>query len=266
MQKTFLIDGLPESAARYQEGCAVVAIDVIRATTMAITAAASGRACYPVDSVDAAFRLAQLLAGPLLAGEIDGDRPPGFDMNNSPAELSERSDISRPLVLLSSSGTRLIVNARGCDVLYLACFRNISSTARHLISENYSRIALLGAGSRGEFREEDQICCARIGAQLVQVGYVPENETTIAVMNRWANAKSSDCLHSRSVDYLRRTGQLADLRFILRRIDDIAETFIVQDGEVVMVRPDPCLKRELGPLAADGATESTRWHRRMSCF
>ena len=251
MQKTFLIDGLPESAARYREGCAVVAIDVIRATTMAITAAALGRACYPVDSLDAAFRLAQLLEDPLLAGEIDGDRPPGFDMNNSPAELSERRDIFRPLVLLSSSGTRLIVNARGCDVLYLACFRNISSTARHNPTQNPTRLSPHGAGSRGEFREEDQICCALIGEQLVQVGYVPDNETTIAVMNRWANAKASDCLHSRSVAYLRRTGQLADLRFILERIDDIAETFMVQDGEVVMVRPDPCLNREPGPMAAD---------------
>ena len=251
MQKTFLIDGLPESAARYREGWAVVAIDVIRATTMAITAAALGRACYPVDSLDTAFRLARRLEGPLLAGEINGDMPPGFDMNNSPAELSERSDIYRSLVLLSSSGTRLIVNARGCDVLYLACFRNISSTARHLISENYARIALLGAGSRGEFREEDQICCALIGAQLVQVGYVPENEPTITVMNRWANAKASDCLHSQSVDYLKRTGQLADLRFILERIDDLAETFIVQNGEVAMVRTAPRLNRGTGPMAAD---------------
>jgi 2-phosphosulfolactate phosphatase len=251
MQKTFLIDGFPESAARYREGCVVVAIDVIRATTMAITAAALGRACYPVDSLDAAFRLAQLLERPLLAGEIDGDKPPGFDMNNSPAELSQRSDISRPLVLLSSSGTQLIMNARGCDVLYLACFRNISSTAHHLVSENYGRIALIGAGSRGEFREEDQICCALIGAQLERMGYVPENDVTIAVMNAWANAKASDCLPSRSVDYLRRTGQLADLRFILERIDDLAETFIVQNGEVVMVRPAPRLNLELGPVAAD---------------
>jgi 2-phosphosulfolactate phosphatase len=251
MRQTFLIDSLPESAVRYREGCVVVAIDVIRATTMAITAAALGRACYPVDSLDAAFRLSRLLQGALLAGEINGDKPSGFDMNNSPAELSERSDISHPLILLSSSGTRLIVNARGCGVLYLACFRNSSSTGRRLVSENYKRIALLGAGSRGEFREEDQICCAWIGAQLVQAGYLPENETTVRVLNHWANAKASDCLHSRSVDYLRRTGQLADLRFILERIDDLDETFIVQNGEVVMVTPDSRLIRELDPMAAD---------------
>jgi 2-phosphosulfolactate phosphatase len=251
MQKTFLIDGLPESATRCREGCAVVAVDVIRATTMAITAAALGRACYPVDSLDAALRLARLLHSPLLAGEINGDMPPSFDMNNSPAELSERSDISRPLILLSSSGTRLIVNACGCDVLYLACFRNSSSTGRHLVSKNYGRIALLGAGSRGEFREEDQICCVWIGAQLVQAGYVPENETTVRVLNRWANAQASDCLHSRSVDYLRRTGQLADLRFILERIDDLDETFVVQNGEVVMVTSDSRLNREPKLMAAD---------------
>ena len=247
MQKAFLIDGLPESALRYREGWAVVAVDVIRATTMAVTAAALGRVCYPVDCLDAALRLARLLHYPLLAGEINGDRPPGFDMNNSPAELSERSDISRPVILLSSSGTQLIMNARGCDVLYLACFRNSSSTGSHLISKNYARIALLGAGSRGEFREEDQICCAWIGSQLVQGGYVPENETTVKVLNRWSNAKASDCLQSQSVDYLKRTRQLADLRFIVERIDDLDQTFIVQNGEVVMVTPNSRLKRESDP-------------------
>src|SRR5438105_494055 len=72
MQKAFLIDGLPESALRYREGWAVVAVDVIRATTMAVTAAALGRVCYPVDCLDAALRLARLLQYPLLAGEING--------------------------------------------------------------------------------------------------------------------------------------------------------------------------------------------------
>ena len=41
MEKTFVIDSFPESALQYREGWAVVAVDVIRATTMAITAAAS---------------------------------------------------------------------------------------------------------------------------------------------------------------------------------------------------------------------------------
>jgi len=171
-------------------------------------------------------------------------------MNNSPAELAKRSDTSRPLIMLSSSGTRLINNARGADAVYLACFRNSLSTAHSLVSESHARIALLGAGSRGEPREEDQICCAWIAAQLVMAGYTPETETTAEVLRRWANAKPEACLISRSVEYLRRTGQLADLRFILDRIDDLDETFILRNDEVVMVTPDVRLRQQPDRVAA----------------
>jgi len=141
MANTFLIDYLPESASRYRDRCAVVAVDVIRATTTAITAVAAGRRCYPVDSLESLLGLAWRLRNPLLAGEINGDTPVHVEMNNSPAELVKRFDTSRPLVLLSSSGTRLIMNARGCDALYLACFRNSLSMGRRLVrrSTTYGR-------------------------------------------------------------------------------------------------------------------------------
>jgi 2-phosphosulfolactate phosphatase len=239
MKRTFIIDGLPESAVRVARVCAVVAIDVIRATTTAITAVSMGRRCYPVDSLDAAFRLARKLHNPLLGGELHGEKPPGFHMNNSPSELASRSDTSRSLILLSSSGTRLIMNARGCDELYLACFRNMSSLSRRLAGARHARVALLGAGSRDEFREEDQICCARIGMQLVRAGYVPDDEATVGILNRWGHAKPSDCIVSRSVAYLRKTHQLADLRFILKHIDDLDETFTLHNDKVVMTGSKP---------------------------
>jgi len=256
MGKVFVIDSFPESALHYRTGFAVVAVDVIRATTMAITAVKRGRKCYPVDSLDTAFQLAHRLHNPLLAGEINGEMVTGLDMNNSPAELEGRSDTYRPLILLSSSGTRLIMTARGSDTVYLACFRNSLSMGYRLISEKHTRIALLGAGSRGEFREEDQICCAWIAVLLVRAGYVPENDSTVEVLNRWANAKASDCLISRSVEYLRRTGQVADLRFILEKIDDLAETFILQNDQVVMVTPDVRLNRQLDHIATQREVQS----------
>jgi len=110
VKKTFVIDYLPESAHKYRRGWAIAAVDVIRATTMAITAVSLGRKCYPVDTLEAAFQLAGKHPNPLLAGELQGDMPPGFEMNNSPAELAERDDTDRPLIMLSSSGTRLLAN------------------------------------------------------------------------------------------------------------------------------------------------------------
>src|SRR5215467_8428007 len=121
MRKTVVIDCFPESMQSYRDGYAIVAVDVIRATTTAVTAVAHGRKCYPVPSLEAAVPLAAKLTNPLLVGELGGSMPYGFDLNNSPAELAIRTDIHRPMLLLSTSGTRLICGAVESQAMYVAC-------------------------------------------------------------------------------------------------------------------------------------------------
>ena len=57
-RKTVIIDCFPESVEAYQNGYAIVAVDVIRATTTAVTGVALGRKCFPVPSLEAAVPLA----------------------------------------------------------------------------------------------------------------------------------------------------------------------------------------------------------------
>src|SRR6516162_2644252 len=99
MERTVVIDCLPESAARYRRGWAIVVVDVIRATTTAITAAATGRRCFTAPTVEAALTIAERLKNPLLAGEINSTMPVVFEMDNSPSQIAARPDTHRPLVL-----------------------------------------------------------------------------------------------------------------------------------------------------------------------
>lgn len=234
MQGTVVINCFPESARLYHDRYAIVAIDVIRATTSAITIAAMHQRCFPVHSLEAALALAGRLENPLLAGELHGDRPDGFDMDNSPAELSMQQDLSRPVVLLSSSGTRLIHEAKGSEAVYVACFRNQQAAARYLVGR-HAHIALIGAGSLGEFREEDQMCCAWIASELIRHGYQPEDDQTVALVERWEGAAAEECLISESAEYLKRTGRVTDLNFVLKHVDDLDAAFKVERGEVVML-------------------------------
>src|SRR5205807_7724975 len=110
----------------------VVAIDVIRATTTAITAVATGHRVYPAGSMEGAVRLAADLDRPILAGELGGLQPYGFDMQNSPCEMEDRQHDSRPIILLSTSGTRLMMEAADRGVCHAACLRNASAQGRHL--------------------------------------------------------------------------------------------------------------------------------------
>jgi 2-phosphosulfolactate phosphatase len=235
VQKSVVIDYLPESVSRYRSGWAIVAIDVIRATTTAITAAAAGWRCFPAPTIEAALALAQEFDDPLLAGESGGKIPDGFEMDNSPAQLALRTDTQRPLVLVSSSGTKVIHEAAGCDAVYLSCFRNHSFLAGYLAGR-HARVAIVGAGSLGEFREEDQACCAWTAAGLIRQGYLPGNPETAALISRWRGQPPEACLCSRSVSFLKRTDRIRDLDFIFAHIDDLRAVFVVRNGEVCMIR------------------------------
>lgn len=236
MHKIVRIDYLPESAARYGKDYAVVAVDVIRATTSIVTAVLLGRRCFTVASVAAAERLAQRLANPLLIGELGGDVPGGFDMNNSPADLAARSDVQRPAIILSSAGTQLLHTARDAAAVYVACLRNYSAVASY-IAGRHEKIAVIGAGSKGEFREEDQLCCAWIAAALVRSGFVPSDTETAELIERWENAPLADFLVSHSIAYLRRSNQTRDLDFIMARVNDTDCVCVQQGSEILPTVP-----------------------------
>ena len=199
---------------------ALVAVDVIRATTTAVTAISMGWACHLVPTMQAAFAAASRLPNALLTGEQSGETPVGFELTNSPAQLAARTDTSRPLVLLSSTGTRLMCAIGRTEAAYLACFRNYSATIDHLAS-NHGTVTLIGAGTRGDFREEDQMCCAWIADGLMQSGFAPEDDMTLRLAERWRGVPHDAFRMSKSVAYLTRTNQLHDLDFILKHFDDV---------------------------------------------
>ncbi len=216
---------------------AIVAVDVIRATTTAITAVALGRRVYPAGSIEAAVRLAADLDRPILAGELGGVQPYGFDLQNSPAQIARMERSERPIILLSTSGTRLIAEAVRHGVTYAGCLRNVAAQATHLV-ETDQDVLILGADSRGEFREEDQLCAARIARVLVAAGHSVADRCTEEVLGRFGDAPDDAFLQGRSARYLRDTGQTEDLEFVLGHIDDLDSVFVVERGQVLAVGMD----------------------------
>ena len=203
----------------------------MRATTTAVTIVSSGRRCLPVPSAAAAHALAARLDDPLLVGEFGGELPAGFDVQNSPTAMESRNDLDRPAVLLSSSGTRLLHEAGSAGTVFAACLRNVSAQVAYLVA-HHPLVAVIGAGTKGEFRSEDQFGCARIAAGLLDAGYDPVDAATLDVVDRWRTAPVEACASGRSADYLRRTGQLDDLEFVLTRIDDVDAVFSFDGSEV----------------------------------
>lgn len=221
------------SLAEADEEWTVVGIDVIRATTTAVTAVAAGRRCFPVPSIEAAVPLAARLENPLLVGELGGNMPYGFHLQNSPAEMDRRVDLDRPVILLSSSGTGLLSAAAARSVTYASCLRNAHAQAQRLIAA-HDHVLLLAGESRGEFREEDRLCCARIAGALLEAGYEPRNVLVEEIVKRWADAPDDSFMEGHSVRYLADTGQLHDAEFVLDHIDDLDSVYEMARGELVV--------------------------------
>lgn len=225
------IDCFHEHLAPIAPDTAIVAIDVIRATTTAITAATLGWQVYPAGSIEAAVRLAADLDRPLLAGELGGVQPYGFDLQNSPTQIVALERSGQPVILLSTSGTRLIAEATRHGLTYACCLRNAAAQAAQLASEGRD-VLILGADSRGEFREEDQLCAARVARDLLAAGYVVADQATEQTIARFGDASEQAFMDGGSARYLRDTGQAADLDFIVSHIDDLGSVFAVENGEV----------------------------------
>lgn len=211
---------------------ALVAVDVIRATTTAVTAVALGWRCFPVPSIEAVARVQPKLDRPLLVGELGGHMPHGFDLTNSPAAIAKRTDVWRPIILLSTSGTRLVCAASGG--VYLGCLRNHDALVQHLAA-HHGNVTIAGVGTRGEFREEDALCCAWIAAGLIQAGYTVKDAATMDLITQWADRPADAFVGGKSTEYLRATNQLDDLQFILDHVNDLDWVAYRADDEVIRV-------------------------------
>lgn len=239
----------PEASVRvtcFQDGGAgaltaplTVCVDVFRATTTAVTALVAGRRCFPAGSLEEAVPLAAALHRPLLVGELGGNMPYGFDLQNSPAALAMRPDIWRPAIVLSTSGTPLLASAARAGTAYAACLRNWSAAADAAAAAS-SHVEVVGAGARGEFREEDQLCCAWIAERLAAAGHAFADSATRELVERWSGSDVEAVAQGHSAAYLRDTGQAQDIEFVLHHVGDVACAFVMHDEELVAVMDRAC--------------------------
>lgn len=238
MKGTVTIDCFPENAWKYVNDHAIIVVDVIRSTTTATTAVSMGKRVFPARTTDEAYVIAGKLENPIMAGELGGNIPYGFELNNSPVQMEGLADDMRPIVLVSSSGTQLILNSAGAPAVYLACFRNMSAVARH-VSGRHERIAILGAGTRGQFRREDQMGCAWVADRLIKDGYRAQDAETTCYIARWDGKGPDEIKEGKSAQYLMKSGQERDLDYVLSHIDDTCCVPSLSNGELVANHAEP---------------------------
>src|SRR5207244_4592895 len=121
---------------------------------------------------------------------------------------------------LTTSGTRVICGAQEWQAVYVACLRNYRTQIAH-IADHHPTVAVIGAGSRGQFREEDQLCCAWIAEGLLAAGYEPQNARPISIIEQWSGVPVDKIYNGASEEYPRNSGQIRDLESILAHVDGL---------------------------------------------
>ncbi len=154
-----------------EPGDVVVVVDVLRAFTTVPWAYARGAArVLAVSDVTHAFDLRDRLTtngDVLVAGEVDGRPPEGFDLGNSPSELEQRDLTGVTLVHRTSAGTQGLARTIGSRLVVAASFVTAGATARLLASSAPSRVDVVVTGaSHGRDGDEDRACGELIVARL----------------------------------------------------------------------------------------------------
>ena len=120
-------------------------VDVLRASTTMIAALGNGCAgIVPVSDPDEAHRRALAIgAGALIAGERKGLMIDGFDLGNSPLEMTRERVSGKTLVFTTSNGTKALLAAKTAVAVGIAGLVNLSAA---------------GAWAHGHGRDVTVIC------------------------------------------------------------------------------------------------------------
>jgi 2-phosphosulfolactate phosphatase len=221
-------------------GRAALAVDVLRATTVAVAACEAGcRRLVPVPDAAAALALRD---GPdiLLAGERGGEAIAGFHLGNSPAEFTPARVAGRIVVLTTTNGTAAMLAAAGAAAVGLGALTNVTAAARWALLQGRD-ICILCAGDNGAFSLEDAVCAGLLVASLTAGApgaALSEGAVAARGLGRYYAARlgriAEDSTWARK---LRRLGRAADVAACLRTdVSDVVPVFAA--GGFVAQRPD----------------------------
>ena len=168
------------------EGSVAIVIDVLRATSVMVTALAAGaERILACETIDAAKAVCQQVGGQaLLCGERGGVPIEGFDCGNSPAEYGKEVVGGKTIVMTTTNGTRALAAAKTADSVVTASLLNLSAVVERVAQ--HQRVAVICAGTNGAVSNEDVLAAGGIAQRLCdEKNFAPEGDSVRLAMQLW---------------------------------------------------------------------------------
>lgn len=208
------------------QGRTIFVIDILRASTAICAALNHGaKAVIPVASTEEALRLAQTIGSTdvRLAGEKDCIRIPGFDLGNSPLEMTEAAVRGKTIIVTTSNGTRALLACQGANAVYLAAAVNLTAAAekaRESLRADHHMLVIC-AGRDGAFSLDDAYCtgqllAAAFGSRKPRRGLNDAALACLDLVRRYGDRWERPLAYSRAGRELIKLGFRDDLRAAAR--------------------------------------------------
>jgi len=145
------------------ENKTVVVIDMLRATSVIVTALNNGcKGVIPVLTVDEAADIVRNSKEEfMLGGERNALKIEGFHYSNSPLEYTRDTIEGKTLVMTTTNGTKAIKGCAGASNILIGAMLNAKAIARRIIKLNKD-VVIVNAGTYGEFSIDDFLCSGYI--------------------------------------------------------------------------------------------------------
>jgi 2-phosphosulfolactate phosphatase len=198
------------------KGKAVVAVDILRATSTMVTAFANGAShIFPVMQLDECQQYAS--KGCLIAAEREGIKAEGFDLGNSPFSYTSENVKGRAIAITTTNGTRAIRLSEQADEIIVGSFLNLNAVVEYLKQLNLD-VLVVCAGWKGNFNLEDTIFAGAVVERL-QDNFSFENDAALASLHLYQAAKTDLLGFLRKSSHVRRLEHLEihkDIEFCMQ--------------------------------------------------
>ena len=147
----------------------VVIIDVFRAFTTAAVAFSKGaQKIVLVAEVEDALKLREDGVGDICMGEVNGIRPDGFDLGNSPYEMLAADVEGKTLIQSTRAGTVGMSAALNASQIYAGSFAIADATVRAILRDAPDLVTIVAMGWEARVHADEDEQCALYLRNLLQ--------------------------------------------------------------------------------------------------
>jgi 2-phosphosulfolactate phosphatase len=164
----------------------VILIDIYRASSTIVTAFGNGvKEIIPCVEIEQVLNIKNKNSEILAAGERNGEKINGTDLDNSPISFNNHSMKDKIIALSTTNCTKAIDIAKDSKEILFAAFLNIDAVCNYIIHNinHINRCIILCAGNKDKESEEDNLFATELIFNLKNMIDLNLDERSISLLS-----------------------------------------------------------------------------------